>query len=574
MNISRVIIALSISLLVTFTANSARAEKCTNCHKERFNFSRFHSPTAVSCEQCHGGNPEADHKETAHFDLEAYPGRMETVEKSCGQSRCHADLVPLAKNSIMNTLDGMLTVTRRVLRESDEPHGNRTVGQRLAESGADSYLRKLCVSCHLGSERRNHLQSFKDRGGGCAACHLQTYVINEVPPALDEQKDLTGLGKTHPSLTIQISNDRCFGCHSRSGRISLNYLGLAETDTIDNNRVKDFGYLYDNRLVEQKATDLHHAADMACIDCHTANGVMGMGIRVPFQRDQNDIGCDDCHAPERKSKPLHSLSPRERKYFSLYQDRISLTVTDSVLLTAKRNSPLFNIIQKENKRVMFSKLSGKELEIPLTGKEFYHTVSGHERMTCDSCHTAWVPQCYGCHVEFKPDKAQWDHTLGKTTAGQWVETRWFVKSELPTLGVSQNSKITTFVPGMNIIAKKSPQAPLIQEQVFAATSAHTTRKAGRSCASCHQSDAAIGIINSWAIHADHPDWKTPVGWITEGQQTPGKATKPGDRSFNREEIDRIRKVGRCLTCHADDDKIYQNYDHSLKNLSSQCNEFR
>lgn len=266
MNTPRFYVCLTVALLMGFWAGNGLAEKCTNCHKERFQFSRFHSPSLLSCEQCHGGNPEADHKETAHFELEAYPGRMETVEKTCGQSRCHADLIPLVENSIMNTLDGMLTVTRQVLQEEDIPHGNRTVAQRLAERGADSYLRKLCVSCHLGSERRNHLQSFKDRGGGCAACHLQTYVSEEVAPALDDHEEITGRGKTHPSLTVQISNDRCFGCHSRSGRISLNYIGLAEIETIDNNRIDDFGYLYDNRLVERKAADLHHSAGMACID--------------------------------------------------------------------------------------------------------------------------------------------------------------------------------------------------------------------------------------------------------------------------------------------------------------------
>lgn len=297
---------------------------------------------------------------------------------------------------------------------------------------------------------------------------------------------------------------------------------------------------------------------------------MGTGKRIPFQRDQNDIGCDDCHAPVIKSKPLHSLSPRERKYFMLYQDRIPVKVTDSVPLTARKNTPLFQISQQPAKRMMVSKLTGKELEIPLTSEQFYHTVSGHERMTCDSCHTAWAPQCYGCHVEFKPDKEQWDHTLEKVTPGQWVETRWYVKSELPALGVAQNNKVTSFVPGMNLIAKKSPKSPLIEDQFFSAISAHTTQKVGRSCVSCHQSDQAIGVFKSRAAHPDHPDWQTPIGWITEAQKTPGKATKPGDRSFNREEIARIRKVGRCLECHAEDDRIYQEYEYSLKNLSLQC----
>ena len=52
------------------------------------------------------------------------------------------------------------------------------------------------------------------RDGGCVACNLEY-------PQKSEKID-------HPRLTVEVDNRRCFGCHSRSGRISLNYLGLAE----------------------------------------------------------------------------------------------------------------------------------------------------------------------------------------------------------------------------------------------------------------------------------------------------------------------------------------------------------
>lgn len=546
------------------------AEKCTNCHKEQFAFSRFHGPNVVSCEQCHGGNPEADHKDIAHLGLEAYPGRMKTLDKSCGQSQCHAELVPMVENSIMNTLDGMLTVTREIYEDNNPPHGNRTVAERLANSRSDQYLRKLCVSCHLGSERKNHQQSFRDRGGGCSACHLQTYPAQKTPPGLDEDPNITGIGKTHPTLTIQMSNDRCFGCHARSGRISLNYLGWAETEKIDESRIKDFGYLYDNRLVERKTADIHHTAGMSCIDCHTGTGLMGTGERVDFLREQNDISCDDCHAPETAKKSINSLTPRERKYFSLYKDRIDISASNEVLVTERFKSPLYHVNQLEGKRVLVTKLTGKQLEVPLTSEKYYHTISGHERLTCDSCHTAWAPQCYGCHVDYKADETQFDHIERKKTPGRWVETRWYVKSELPALGVMDGKKITTFVPGMNMIVEKTSQTKAMKKQIFAATSAHTTQKTGRSCASCHQSEEALGIITGWVAHPDHPEWTTPIGWISKNQKQPGIGTKPGDRSFNKNEIFKIKQVGLCLNCHKDQDSIYQNYQHAINNLTPQC----
>ena len=150
-------------------------EQCLSCHTENSRLSRFHDPAEISCTSCHAGNVNAKTKETAHQNLEAYHGRMQTVEQSCGQSDCHAELIPLVQNSRMNTLDGMLSGTRRVFGENPKKQSHPDLSQRLNDKGADSYLRKLCVSCHLGSERKTHQQNLQDRGGGCAACHLQTH---------------------------------------------------------------------------------------------------------------------------------------------------------------------------------------------------------------------------------------------------------------------------------------------------------------------------------------------------------------------------------------------------------------
>ncbi|MFN8134465.1 MAG: hypothetical protein U0Z17_04295 [Bacteroidales bacterium] len=38
------------------------------------------------------------------------------------------------------------------------------------------------------------------------------------------------LPKFHPSINLNISNDKCKSCHSRSGRISMNYEGWHETE--------------------------------------------------------------------------------------------------------------------------------------------------------------------------------------------------------------------------------------------------------------------------------------------------------------------------------------------------------
>jgi hypothetical protein len=47
-----------------------------------------------------------------------------------------------------------------------------------------------------------------------------------------------------------------------------------------------------------------------------------------------------------------------------------------------------------------------------------HEMKSHERLSCDSCHTSWAPQCYGCHIEYYPQEKQWDHLKQKRTPGR------------------------------------------------------------------------------------------------------------------------------------------------------------
>jgi hypothetical protein len=579
------IFIILLSLLRMLSATGL-AEQCTQCHQEEQRQSVFHSPDIVSCDGCHGGNPETTDLDEAHLNMEAYPGRMATVEKACGQAGCHEELIPIVKNSLMYTVDGMLSVTRKIFNDLPHPPVDKPLAERLGKEGADSYLRKLCVSCHLGTDRKSHKQTLKDRGGGCSGCHLKSYRKLKKGALVEETEKLTIVyGPAHPTLSLKIENDRCFGCHSRSGRISLNYLGLAEKDAIDPKRRKDFGYLPDNRLVEKQSPDIHSQAGMLCIDCHTVNDVMGMGVRHKRQQEQLDIMCEDCHKYQYQDqcqtedllncldeKSLATFSRREVVYLSLYQRRIPPPTTIKIPVTHKAKSPLLHITRDKNRLSMVSKLSEERLDIPKIKNEIYHEQKGHERLSCDSCHTAWAPQCYGCHISFDPNQKQYDHIERKKTVGRWIEKRWETRAELPTLGVTGNNKITTFIPGMNAIIQKHPNSKPFTVQYFSSTSAHTTMKKGRNCKSCHQSDLAIGVTTRWSTSPDNPLWKTPVGWVEKNQRNPGLATQPGARSFDQKERAEIQKVGVCLNCHGDEDKIYEKFKISQKNLTPLCNE--
>lgn len=81
--------------------------------------------------------------------------------------------------------------------------------------------------------------------------------------------------EAHPALTARVSDARCFGCHSRSGRISLSYAGLAEVDGSTEPDAKAGLRLPDGRPIARLPADVHYLAGMSCIDCHTSIGLMG-----------------------------------------------------------------------------------------------------------------------------------------------------------------------------------------------------------------------------------------------------------------------------------------------------------
>ena len=245
---------------------------CVECHANlQAGFNEKHAFAPANCIACHAGDASAAAKDEAHAGLIAFPGNLENAAIACGS--CHADRVDSVTHSLMHTGRGIVRTTRAVLDGSAGPNHTQNL-QSLGHGVADSMLRKQCASCHLGQEKTAHgVNVTTDRGGGCLACH-----VNEHPE------------DAHPMLTADVSDGSCFGCHSRSGRISLSYAGLAEVDESEMR-------LADGRAVGRLAADVHYAAGMSCTDCHDADDVMGAAGDAMHQRDAVSASCMDCHEP-------------------------------------------------------------------------------------------------------------------------------------------------------------------------------------------------------------------------------------------------------------------------------------
>ena len=446
----------------------AEGNTCNDCHAaERTGFAKAHSFAADNCTLCHGGNAHSKAQDESHAGMTGFPGLLQNAAETCGA--CHAAQVASVPHSLMNTGRGMVDVTRRLV-DGDAGDAAPANLQSLGHGPADSMLRKLCASCHLGQAKTSHdLNPVSDRGGGCLACHINSYPAD-----------------AHPALTRDVSDARCFGCHSRSARISLSYVGLAETNApgdsdLDSGAVTSTPSrlrLPDGRYVERKPADVHFAAGMTCMACHQGTDLMASAGDAVHQRDAVDASCEDCHAEMNDAVQAHDAA--------------------------------------------------------------------HERLECATCHSQWVPQCFGCHMEYDADGRQWDHIEQRETAGRWHERRSDFHNGLGALGVNEHDRIELFVPGMIMTLAHPDWDDEKFVRAFAPLSPHTTGPA-RSCESCHRSSVALGLGEGAIQLRDGEIQFTPArsfsqdglpadAWTNIDGSLGGTAARDGHRPLNADEM--------------------------------------
>jgi hypothetical protein len=596
--------AAGVVFLLWEVTPSPNVEGCLTCHVGVTGLGESHRPERIGCASCHGGDRTAREVAAAHVGMVLVPGNLADAGRTCGQAGCHASIVQRVEQSIMTTMAGVIAVNRRVLGEPVDPSAPPPHANRLGTSVADSHLRELCVSCHLGQSKPESGPIDEDtRGGGCNACHLvydvaakaalDAYLATprgapRVPPA------------AHPSLTLNPTNEHCFGCHSRSSRISLSYAGWHELRGEPSHPAAQVRTLADGRRVEHVAADVHHERGLDCIDCHTAWEVMGSGAVVARKSDQVRIACTDCHAARLASVAVAAADPESRTLLALRR----WMVEPSQRLGAGRNGDvLVNVFVNEAGR---GTLRGKRTGAshPLKPPAAACTEGkGHARLSCASCHSAWAPRCTTCHTQFDPADEGFDHLAQKWVRGTWNESSGPFEAAPPTLGVrldpgapgGPREVVDTFVPGMILTFDRNREAgkpaDMIFRRLYAHTFAHTVRREVRSCESCHNDPVALGYGRGelrYGRSGAAGRWRfTPREAPSAWDGLPGDAwigflrsregmvsTRDDMRPFTVAEQKRILRVGACLTCHAGDSTVMQrgmaDLEGALGRRSARC----
>ncbi|MCB1159681.1 MAG: cytochrome c3 family protein [Leptospiraceae bacterium] len=500
-------------VLFLFSCKESRvfsSSTCLNCHSQT---SSIHTPE-INCSSCHLGDEKITEKEEAHKGMVVIPGNLDAKSNTC--ANCHPSQTHTILHSPMTRNKAMIEKNRRVFGEANKTEGLNSL--KPEHSAADSYFAGMCASCHLGISKTSFgMFAAYEKGGGCLACHLSEN------------------GEEHLRINRYPTDETCFNCHSRSGRISLSYKGLFE---LTNPEETDIPFsLPDGRVTYKQKADLHYEAGLSCIECHGKEDVMGDG-KSETKTEAVKARCTDCHKKDREFK-----------------------------ITLKhKNKVIFVNAYKQH--------SGHDTE--------------HDKLSCETCHSQKAPQCYGCHISYEPEFKSYNHLTEKMEKGKWIEEFGEYRSELPVLGKTKDGIIRPFVPGMKLSIDTSKfykkSKPLIKENLFSPLSPHTSSKS-RTCKSCHQSPYALGY-GSGKFQFDKPN---PVfrpdyaldkeeiaedGWIKPFQAlTPNKlySTADGGRPLNPNEQRRILQVGSCFRCHKEESEIFQNweksknYQHLLKN---------
>ncbi len=562
----------------------ARVERCLTCHvKASEDPGGSHARAALGCSSCHMGNPLAFEKERAHAGLEREPGALSTVDRTCGREGCHPREAARVSSSPMTRGSGMVAVDRWVFGEISSPNSEETIHDVLSSvrpTPGETHLRKLCAGCHLGTRRANRDDAILGNGSGCAACHAPPHQPGDRP-------------RQHPPIDARVPDERCLGCHSRSGRASLSYQGLAE---IEPGEPRAGGLapcagkttLHDGRAACRLEQDVHRAAGMSCTDCHVHSELMGDGIARTHKEEQAEVSCETCHGPAAAEGETTWRRVEDTITRDLLRPRGEIRSDDERVRVGRRGTPLWNLRPSASAWMLTTKIEGRKLPVKGTPSDANHRMKGHARLSCSSCHAAWAPTCASCHMNFDPAAKQWDFAAAKETPGAWIERSEGSGFEPPVLGVRDDGTIVPAVPGMILdIAAPGNGNSVSTRRLFAPLEPHTTGRKARACESCHRSAKALGLGTGTL----HLEGKEPMflpltpsagdpslaadAWTKLFPETPGIGTRTGFRSLDATEQRRVLTVGACLACHAKaTDAIWRDFQTSLARLPRSRCSFR
>ncbi len=544
-----------------------RADTCTTCHR---GIEDAHPKRALTCATCHRGNPTAADAKQAHAGMWKNPSDLRVVDSTCGS--CHKAITQAVKASLMAHRSGTqsgtlfpngLQPTREDVRFSMAPEptlpapwANPKDGAlppgalakldplpTFAQSGNVFFdlLRKECTSCHLWTPAKEIRGNY--RATGCAACHMP-YAEDGKSQSGDSvvSREKTPRPLRH-QLTKAIPVTQCATCHNGGSRAAMNFRGMMEAPPQGRET-----FLYDQDLLHghtytQQVPDIHWKGGMACVDCHTEKEMHGDGFIYAKRHYNVEVRCESCHGtPDRLATGLTAKGRRLNNVF------VGAAPNPAGLVT------------------LVSKLDGSLRAVrqlaTLREQPAGHDPGHLQKVECFTCHTAWAPTCYGCHINMdytkyaNPVNVAFDHMANEHAKQGWFRLTAGVRiaDPEPILGLNWRGKVVPFVPrAQPLFTYVNPEGKTEYEFKkfgFAHNPIvpHTVTRAARTCESCHGNPRALGLgLYTSREHPKLTEFLQPADYqwdrIVDEEGTPLQATTvEGARPLRKDEMERIRRA--------------------------------
>ena len=579
------------ALIVSGCQRGGSQSSCVRCHKGIEHASRNHG----ECVSCHGGKPLEEVKEKAHQGVfgianPEYIGRWEN-----GCAPCHRYQFERMKSNLMYTAAGMIRNTQ-LTWEGEDGNSYTTHGEEQNDAGGKLFspkpvaelnnlsgelYRKFCARCHVGAETSGVYGA--SHAAGCAACH---FPWNDT--ATYEGRDTTMKGRAGHSashaMTALPDTQVCSRCHNRSGRIAFSYQGLYDgNNALVPTRAGEAGPEMTSgaRSLTHIAADVHFAAGMECIDCHTSRDVMGDGYAYRNMYLQTEIACEDCHggaANVPRYREIHRENDEALRESKNYKQPMRSGMR--MIQTSKGRS-YSNVFYRDGAIWLQGKRSGKLHRSKVVTGTPEHTIAGHGRLECYACHSRTSVQCYGCHTRYDKGKNGMDFIKGGETPGAFSETEDYRMLYPFPLALNQRGRISPVTPGCQTFVTVAEADGSLskteyvskfrgkQQLRFAPFYSHNTGKKAVSCVECHGNPAFLGfgqhVVEGNSIKAtlicERSDGKPLDGFLTLDKGTVNAysaITRENARPLSGPEVKKTLAVNLCLPCHQKaSDPIYR-----------------
>ena len=276
--------------------------------------------------------------------------------------------------------------------------------------------------------------------------------------------------------------------------------------------------------------DIHLEKGMHCVDCHFAQDAHGNGKLYGETRNAVEIDCVDCHGKVDAHATLRTSGPAspkggtnlellrtpwgQRQFY-----RKDHRVFQRSMVEEGKEWEIIQVLDSitpgnpnYNEKARFAKTVQKD-GATWGGKDTDLYAHSNSRMTCYSCHSAWVPTCFGCHLQMTANQRMpMLHNEGLTTKNYTSYNFQILRDDIYMLGVDGTVTGNRIAPvrsacavlvssqnadrGWGYYQQQTVSAEGFSGQAFSPFVPHTVRtKETRACSDCHVS--AKGDNNAW-----------------------------------------------------------------------------